>query len=135
MLHSACAGRKRCTMIDKTYLRKNPGPIDDGLWAEVHQVVTVDRGGQITVRVTITAYNYTKEEILLDEPYFISVREASDVKAYDLVNKRRLPARHNLKRKRIEVGFSPNTVLPPNEKFSWRVSFKSMWFGNTQPNI
>lgn len=121
-------------MTEKINVRKNPIRIDEGLRAEVHQVVTVSRGGQITVQVRITAYNCTKEEILLDEPYCIRVREAADVTAYDLVNKRRLAARHSLKKKRIEVGFSPNTVLLPNEKFSWRVSFKSMWLGNPQPN-
>jgi len=121
-------------MTEKINLRKNPIRIDEGLRAEVHQVVTVNRDGQITVQIRITAHNCTKEEILLDEPYCIRVRVASDVTAYDLVNKRRLAARHNLKRKRVEVGFSPNTVLLPNEKFSWRVSFKSMWLGNTQPN-
>jgi len=99
-----------------------------GLYARVKQTVTVRDGKRIEVVLKITALNRTNKTIVLDEPYRVPVGQASNVAAYDVINRKPLLARHHPGSKRLEVHFEANRELRPNEQMTWRVSFTSTRF-------
>lgn len=102
--------------------------IRQGLDAHVKQVVTVRDGKRIAVVLKIIAHNRTNKTIVLNEPYRLRVGQASNVTAFDVLNRRALTARHNPGNKQLEVHFEENRQLRPGEQIIWRVSFTSNRF-------
>jgi hypothetical protein len=90
------------------------------LSADVSLLVWVTVTGLCVVRLRITSVNKTGEAITLDAPYRLPVKDAYRVKALSAQGGRlRVHASDDY----IEVLFNEGTVLRPNEKHEWIISY------------
>ncbi|HKC64162.1 MAG TPA: hypothetical protein VKB86_11010, partial [Pyrinomonadaceae bacterium] len=87
--------------------------------AEVTAQVTIDEKGCLKIVLKIEAENKTNEPINLDEKYRLPLKNAYDVTARDSGGDITTFYVEN----HLEVDFRDGTILSPNEKYSWEISY------------
>jgi hypothetical protein len=111
-------------MTDPKYLKKQ-----GELYAVISLTLTIHEDGHLEVVLEIESENRSDEMIHLNKSYRIPMKKgASNVQAYDLSNKKELTAFDNRKGGYVDIIFERNTILPPHQKFSWRVSYTTSEF-------